>query len=186
MTHRSFCCCLHITAFRAQNKGRMHAMPPVARGTGTVYCYARGYAVLSSIGAVRNTPLSLTENSIVAVGCWCDTTAFTWLGGWSIDWRSQCSRQGWSHPLSDICYTKIVQRRTGCGVETLDYTGYRTISLRCIPLACRYRNASLTRQMMRIHWRTTVWLVLTISKTLNISYHQKCHRVRTCGRYSLI
>jgi len=119
-------------------------------------------------------------------GCWCATTACTQHGCSSIYWLSLCSRQGGSHTLSDICNATIVQWRYGGGVLTLDCRGYGTPSLREIPLASWYRNASLSRQKLKISQRPTLLLIMTISKTSNILYNWSPVRVRALGTYSLM
>jgi len=106
-----------------------------------------------------------------SAGCWCVTTACTWRGGWSNYWPTLCSGRG------DICNARIVQQRWRGGVLTLNCRGYRTPSLWGIPLASRYGHASLSRGMLRIPRRPTLLVILTISKTLNISYDWRCHRV---------
>jgi len=73
-------------------------------------------------------------------GCWC-----TRPGGWSIYWSSLCSGQGGSHGLSDVGNARIVQRRWGGGLLTLDYRRYGTSSLKRIPLASWYGNMCLSR-----------------------------------------
>jgi len=80
--------------------------------------------------------------------------------------------------LSDICNARIVQQRLGGGVLTLDCRGYGTPSLRGIPLASRHGNASLSRWKLRIPRRPTLLLILTISKTSNISYDRSRVRMR--------
>jgi len=118
--------------------------------------------------------------------CWCPTTACTRRGGWSIYWPSLCSGRGGSHGLSDICKARIVQQRWGGGVLALDCRGYRTPSLRGIPLASQYRNASLSRRKLRIPQRPTLLLILTISKTSNILYDWSCNRVSALGWHNPI
>jgi len=103
-----------------------------------------------------------------SAGSWCVTSACTWCGGWNNYWPSLCSGRGGSHTLSDICNARIVQPRWGGGVLTVDCRGYGTPSLRGIPLASWYGNASLSRRKMRIPRRRTLLLILTISKTSNI------------------
>jgi len=49
-----------------------------------------------------------------------------------------------------------------------------------------YRNASLSRGKLRIPCRPTGLLILTISKTSNISYDRRRDRVRAMGRHHLI
>jgi len=119
-------------------------------------------------------------------GCWCATTVCTQCGSWRIFWLSLCSRQGGSHALSDICNPRIVQRRWGGGVLTLDCRGYWTPSLRGIPLTSRYGNQSLSRRKLRIHCRPTLLLIVMISKTSNISYDRSDVRVRALGSPSPI
>jgi len=109
-----------------------------------------------------------------STGCWCVTTACTQRGGWSNYWPLLCSRQG------DICTTRIVQRRLGGDVLTLDCRGYGTPSLRGIPLASWYGNASNSRGKLRMPRRPTLLLILTTS---NISYDWWRDRVRALGRY---
>jgi len=77
--------------------------------------------------------------------CWCATTACNQHGGWSRYWPSLCCWRGRSHPMSDICIIRIVQRRWEGGVVTLECRGYGTPSLRGIPHASQYGNASLRR-----------------------------------------
>jgi len=119
-------------------------------------------------------------------GCWCDTTACTQNGGWSIHWLSLCSGQGGRHTLSDICNRWIVQWRWGGGVLTLDCRHYRIPSLRGIPLASRYGNVSLSRQKLKIPRRRSLWLIQTNSKISNVFYDRCRVRVRALGRHSLI
>jgi len=69
---------------------------------------------------------------------------------------------------------------------TLDCRGYRTQSLREIPLASQYRNASLTRGKLRIPRRSTLLLMVTISKTSKVSYDWSHVRVRAFTRHSPI
>jgi len=114
---------------------------------------------------------------------WCVTTACTRRGCWSNRWPSLCSGWGGSYTLGDICNARIVQRRWGGGVLTLDCRGYGTLSLRGIPLAGRYGNASLSRGKLRFPRRPTLLFILTISKTLNISYDRSRGRVRAVGRH---
>jgi len=64
--------------------------------------------------------------------------------------------------------------------------GYGTPSLSGIPLASRYGNASLSRRKSKIPRRPTLLLILTISKTSNISYDRSRVKVRTMGRHSPI
>jgi len=117
-------------------------------------------------------------------GCWCATTACTRRGGWSIHWLSVCSGQGRSQALLDICNTRIVQQRWGGGVLTFDCRGYGNPSLRGIPLANQYGNASLSRRKLRIPRRPTLYLILTISNTSNILYDWRRVRVRALGMHS--
>jgi len=119
-------------------------------------------------------------------GCWCATTACTQRGGWSICWPSLCRGRGRIHALIDICNARIVQGRWGGGVLILDCRGYGTLSLRGIPLANLYRNASPGRRKLRIPRRPTLLLILTISKTSNISYDWSRVRVRALGMHSSI
>jgi len=119
--------------------------------------------------------------------CWCSKTACTRCGGWNIHWQSLFSGRGGSHALSHICNGWIVQRRWGGGVLTLDGRGYRTPSLRGIPLATgRYGNASLTRVKWRIPQRPTRMLILTSTKTSNILYDLCRVTVRSWGRHRAI
>ena len=83
-------------------------------------------------------------------GCWCATIACTWRGSWCLDYPSLGSREGGSDGFSDICNPRIVQRRWGYGVMTLDCRAYRTPTLMGIPLASRYGNASLSWGKWRI------------------------------------
>jgi len=115
-----------------------------------------------------------------SAGRWCVTTACIWRGGWRNYWPSLCSGRG------DICNARIVQWRWGGGVLTLDCRGYETPCLRGIPLASRYRNASLCSGKLRIPWRPMLLLILTISKTSNISYNRRRDRVRVVGRDHLV
>jgi len=78
-------------------------------------------------------------------GCWCATTACTRRGGWSIYCPSLCSKRGGNHMFSDICNARIVQRRWGGGVLTMDFKGYGTPSLRGIPPGSLYGTVPLTR-----------------------------------------
>jgi len=119
-------------------------------------------------------------------GCRCATTACTWRGGWSIYWPSLWSGWGGTHALSDICNARIVQWRWAGGVLTLDCRGYGTPSLRGIPPASLYGNASLSRRKLTIPQRPTVLLILTISKSLNFSYDRSRVRVWALGRHSPI
>ena len=118
-----------------------------------------------------------------SAGCWCVTTACNWRGGWSNNCPSLCSGLGGRHTLSDICNAWIVHRRWGDGVLTLDCRGYRSPPLREIRLAIRYGNESLTNGKLRIPWWLTLLLILTNSKTLNISYDQRRDRPRALGRH---
>jgi len=59
-------------------------------------------------------------------------------------------------------------------------------SLSGIPLASWYGNTSLTRRKFRIPARPSVLLILTISKTSNISYDRSRVTVRASGRHSPI
>jgi len=108
------------------------------------------------------------------VNCWSDYSPL--LG----------SGQGGSHTLSDICNVRIVQQRWGGGVLTLDCRGYRTPSLRGIPLNSWYGNMSLSRGKLRIAWRPRLFLIRTISKTSKISYIWSHVRVKALGRHSPI
>jgi len=78
------------------------------------------------------------------------------------------SRDGGSHLLSDICKARIVQWRWRGGVLTLHWRGYRTPSLRGIPLASQHGNVARSRGKLRIPRRTTLLLILTICKTSNV------------------
>jgi len=118
-----------------------------------------------------------------SAGCWCVTSACTWCGGWSNYWPSLCSGRGGSHALSDICNTTILQLRWRGGVLTLDCRSYGTPSLRGIPLASRYGNASLSRGKLSIPRRPPHLLILMIRKTLNISYDRRHDRVSALGRH---
>jgi len=111
-------------------------------------------------------------------GCRC-----TQHGGWSIYWLSLHSGRGGSHRCSDICNARIVQRRSGGGVLTLDCRGYGTPSFRLIPGSSRYGNASLSMGQLRIPWRPTGLLILTICKTSNILYDRRCGRRRALGMH---
>jgi len=117
-----------------------------------------------------------------SAGCWCVTTPCTQRGGWDNEWLSPCSGPGGNYALSDICNATIVQRRWGGVVLTLDCRGYGTPSLRGIPLASCYENTSLSRGKLRIPRKPTLLLILTISKTSNISCDQRRDRVRAFGR----
>jgi len=97
-------------------------------------------------------------------GCWC-----TRHGGSSIYWLLLCSRRGGSHRSSDICNGRIVQGSLGGDNLTMDCRGYRTPFLRAIPLTSQYRNVSLSRWKLKIPRRSTLLLILIISKTSNIS-----------------
>jgi len=88
--------------------------------------------------------------------------------------------------LSDICNARIVQPRSGGGVLTMNCRGYGTPSLRGIPLASRYGNASHSRRKLRIPRRPTLLLIPTISKTSNIPYDQSRVTVSAFGRHSPI
>jgi len=121
-----------------------------------------------------------------SAGRWCVTTTCTRHGGWSNYWPSVCSGRGGSHALSDICNARIVQQSWGGGVLTLDCRGYETPSLRGIPFASQYGNASLSRRKLRISRRPMLLLIMTSSKTSNISCDQSRVRVRALGRYILI
>jgi len=109
-----------------------------------------------------------------SAGCWCVTTAWARRGGRSNYCPSLC--RGWG----DIGNLRTVQPRWGGGFLTLDWRGYRTPSVRGIPLASRCRNASLSRGKLRIPRRPTLLLILTTS---NISYDQRRDRVRALGRH---
>jgi len=115
-----------------------------------------------------------------SAGCWCVTTDCTRHGGWSIYWLSLCRGRG------DICNGRIAQRRWGAGVLTLGCRGYGTPSLGGIHLASLYGNASLSRGKLRIPQRFPLLLILTISKTSNISNYQRWDRVRALGRHHRI
>jgi len=119
-------------------------------------------------------------------GCLGATTACTWSGGWCIDWWLLWSGRGGSHALSDIFKVRTVQRRWGGGVLTLDCRGYGIPSLRGIPLASRYANASLAMGKLRNPQWPTLLLILTMRKTSNTSYDQSCVRVSALGRDSPI
>jgi len=118
-----------------------------------------------------------------SAGSWCVTTACIWRGGWSNYWPSLCTAQGGSHVLCNICNARIVQRRWGGGVLTLDFRGYGMSSLRGIPLTSRYGNASLSWGKLRIPRRYMLLLILRISKTSNISYDWRRERVWALGRH---
>ena len=118
-----------------------------------------------------------------SAACWCVTTACTRSGCWSKYWLSLCSGLGGRDPLGDICNTRIVQVRWGGGVLAFHCRGYRTPSLRGIPLASRYGNASLSRGKLRIPRRPTLVLILTISKSRNISYDWRRDRAGALERY---
>jgi len=107
---------------------------------------------------------------------WCDTTGCTQGGGLGIHWPLLCSGRCGSHGLSEIWKTRIVQRRWGAGVLGLYRRDYGTPSLRGIPLASRYGNASLRRWKWKIPWSHTRWLILMVSKPSNILYDRS--RVR--------
>jgi hypothetical protein len=62
---------------------------------------------------------------------------------WVVDWVAVTR-------LRDIYNMKIVQRRCGGGVLTLACRGYRSPSLKGIPLTRRYGNALLSRRNLRI------------------------------------
>jgi len=109
-----------------------------------------------------------------SAGCWCVMTACTRRGGWSNYWPSMCCRWG------DICNARIVQRRWGSGVLTLDCRGYGTPSFRGIPLASWYGNASHSRGRLWIPRGPMLLLILTTS---NISYDWRRDRVRALGRH---
>jgi len=64
----------------------------------------------------------------------------------------------------------------------MDCRGYATPSLGGIPLASWYQNASLSRGKFRIPRRPTLLLILTISKTWNISYDRRRDWVGALGR----
>jgi len=111
------------------------------------------------------------------------TTAYTRRGSWHNYWPSLCSGPGRSHALSDISNARIVQRKWGGGVLTLDCRGYGTPSWRGIPLASQCGNASLSWRKLWIPWRPSLVLILMISKTSNNSYNGSCVRVRALGRH---
>jgi hypothetical protein len=67
----------------------------------------------------------------------------------------------------------------------MDCRGYGTLSLRGIPLARRYGNASLSRGKLRIPRRPTLLLILTIRKPSNISYDRRRDTVRALGMHHL-
>ena len=117
-------------------------------------------------------------------GCWCATTACNGRGGWSIYCPSLCSRKSENDALSDISNTRIVQRRWVGGVFTLDCRGYGTPSLRGIPPASYYGNASLSMGKLRIPQRPILMLILMICMTSNISYDRSCIMVRPLGWHS--
>jgi len=119
-------------------------------------------------------------------GRWCAMRTCTGRGGWSIYWPSLCSARGQSHTLSDICNARIVLRRWQGGVRTLNYRGYRTPSFRGIPLASWYGNASISRGKLTIPQRPTLVLILTISKTSNISYYRSSVTEWAIGMHSPI
>jgi len=118
-----------------------------------------------------------------SAGCWCGTTACTQCGGWSNHLPLLCSGLGGSHPLGDIVITRIVQRRWGGGVLILECGGYGTHSLIGIPLARRYGNRSHSRGKLRNSWRPRVFLILTISKSWNISYDLRGEKVWELRRH---
>ena len=148
----------------------------------------RFWRPLKGVGvkAMPNAGLDTTQRVEVPPDVWCATTAYIWCGSWSICWPSLCSRLSGSHVLSDICNARIVQWRWGDRVLTLDCRGYRTPSLRGIPLASRYGNASISRCKLRIPRRHTLLLILTINKTSNISCNRSRVKVRALGRHSPI
>jgi len=88
--------------------------------------------------------------------------------------------RGGSHTLSDICHARIVQRRSGGSVLTMDCRGYGTASRSGIPLDSRCGNASLSRGKLTISPRTR------LLSFLNHSYDSSFVRVRALGRHSLI
>jgi len=116
-------------------------------------------------------------------GCWYTMTPSTQYGGWSTYWPLLCSGWGGCHMLSDSCNARIVQQRWGGGVPILDCRGYWTPSQGGISLASWYRNVSLSRGELVIPWRASLLLILTISKTSNISYGRSRGRVRDLVRH---
>jgi len=118
--------------------------------------------------------------------CWCATTAWTQHGCWSRYWPSLCSGRGGCHVLNDICNLSIVQQRWEGGVLNLEGRGYGTPSLRGIPLASRYWNASLRMGTLRIPRSPRRLLILTISKSSIISYARSRVRVKALGSHSQI
>ena len=118
-----------------------------------------------------------------SAGSWFVLTGCIRRSGWSNYWPSLCSKLGGSNALSDICNARIVQRRRGGGVLTLDCRGHGTPSLRGIPLASRYGNASLNRRKLRITWRPTLMLILMIGNNSNLSYDRSRVRVRALARH---
>jgi len=155
-------------------------------GGGQVFKTAERSGSVSNAGCGAGYDATLWVCLCDSAGCWCFTTACTRPGGWSNYWPSLCSRRGGSHTLSNICNMRIVQRRWGGGVLTLDCRGYRTPSLRGICLASRYGNTSLRRGKLSIPRRLMLLLIPTIRKTSNISYHRRHDRVRALGRHHWI
>ena len=95
-------------------------------------------------------------------GCWC---ACPLHSVWGIYWPWRCSGWGESHALSAISNARIVQRRWGGGVLTMDCRGYGTPSWRGILLASQCINTSVTRGTRRIPQRPTHVLVPNICMT---------------------
>ena len=69
---------------------------------------------------------------------------------------------------------------------TLDCRNYGSASLSVIPNASRYGSASLSRRKLAISGRPTLLLILTMSKTWNISYDGSCLNERALGWHCLI
>jgi len=137
----------------------------------------RGVGVLAMLDVGMDTTREHWVCLYGSAWCWCVKTACTRHGGWSnycaLLWCWRGGRPG----LSDICNVRIVQRWWGRGVLTLDCTAYGTPYVWEIPLTSRYGNASLTRGKLRIPCRPTLLLILTIGKTLNISYNRRRENV---------
>jgi len=104
-------------------------------------------------------------------------------GGWCNYWPSRCSRSAACDELSDMCNTRIVQRRYGSGVVTMQCRGYRTPSISGIPLACRYGNASLSRRKLIIPWMPTLLFIQAFRNTSNISHNWSSVRTRALGKH---
>jgi hypothetical protein len=115
---------------------------------------------------------------------WCATTTSTQRDSSSLYWSSLGSQQGEGHVLSDMCNTRYVQRIQGNGILTLDWRGYRTPSLRWIPLGSRYGNRSLSRGLLRSSPRHGLGLFLMMGHTSNISYDLSGIGVRASGTHS--